>query len=35
MPIHIRRYSISRINTHVEKQNEAQEKAVNEAKNKR
>ena len=35
MPIHIRRYSISRINQHVAAQNEAQEKAVNEARNKR
>jgi len=35
MPIYLRRYSINRINKHVEKQNEAQEKLINESKNRR
>ena len=35
MPIHIRRYSISRINKHIETQNEAHEEAMNKARNKR
>ena len=34
MPIYLRRYSIRRINEHLEKQKEAQEKAQNDAKSK-